>query len=332
VPIAVLLSGGLDSSAVASAISYLYPNNELTAISATYKDDDLDEAKFITKVADRYKNIKLHLIEIKKDIFFRKLEQVIYHQETPIADGSMAAHFLLIEKIKELGIKVVLSGQGGDEILAGYIYTFLPAYYADKIRQLRLNYVTIRNVFHALPAVIKNRLKNSVVHNKYGKFFKKNSTLNTIKDFYKHFKNNNILNSYLLNSILYWSLPSFLHYEDRNSMAFSVENRSPYLDYRLVEFMLSLPNDFKIRKGVSKWILRESLKDILPAEIAKRKDKQGFYAPINRWNDSFPEQYLNDTNFSREFSYLNFERIKEDKIMQWRVYTLWLWHKAFIQA
>ncbi len=329
VPVSILLSGGLDSSAIASAAAILSLTKEITTISAVYEDDPMDEKKFAVKVIEKYKNLKPIWVEIKKDEFFKSLEKTIYHEEMPLPDGSMVSHFILMEKINKNKIKVVLTGQGGDEILGGYVHTFLPAYEADKIRNFKFQKNSWRGFFHALPYSVKNFLRTLFIFKNDGKFFKDKKILFLVDKFYKHFSEKTILNSYLINSLKYWSLPGFLHYEDRNSMAFSIEARGPFLDYRLVEFMVSLPNYFKIKDGVSKWILRESMKDVIPEEILKRNDKQGFYAPIEKWDKEIPLDFLDDKDFRKEFNYINFKEIQKSKKMKWRIYTLWLWYNIF---
>ncbi|MFA5098664.1 MAG: asparagine synthase (glutamine-hydrolyzing) [Candidatus Paceibacterota bacterium] len=332
VPLAALLSGGLDSSAIVAAVASPDAlNNKIKTFSAVYPGDPLDERKFAETLTEQYKNINPVWIEIKTENFFKSLEKVIYHQETPIADGSMVAHFLLMEKINENGIKVVLTGQGGDEILGGYVHTFLPAYEADRIRNFNFKNFSLRAFFHSFPAFIKNIFRAIYVFRNYGKFFAEKGKLKLVDDFYVHFKNKTILNSYLLNSLFYWSLPGFLHYDDRNSMAFAIETRGPFLDYRLAEFMISLPNEFKIRDNKGKWLLRESLKDLIPHQILDRKDKQGFYAPIDRWSENIPVDFLIDEEFKHEFDYLNLQEVQKDKTMKWRVFTLWLWYKKYIK-
>ena len=153
-----------------------------------------------------------------------------------------------------------------------------------------------------------------------------------VDDYYHKWGRQTVLNSYLINCLNYLSLPGFLHYEDRNTMAFSLEGRAPFLDHRLVELMLALPNEFKIGKGgVSKMIMREALKDILPSEIVGRTDKQGFYAPIGKWLKTLPDDFSNDEGFRRSFSYLNFAAARQAGAdLRWRLLTLHKWYTKFI--
>jgi asparagine synthase (glutamine-hydrolysing) len=138
-------------------------------------------------------------------------------------------------------------------------------------------------------------------------------------------------------------VPASLHAEDRNTMAFSVESRIPFLDYRLIEFAFSLPNRFKIRKGLGKWLLRESMKGILPEKVRTRKDKAGFVAPASDWfktkNRSEIKELLHSDHL-KSLGIFNQERIlnyfdehvtnKHDHHMIiWNWINLAIWAKMF---
>jgi asparagine synthase (glutamine-hydrolysing) len=119
-------------------------------------------------------------------------------------------------------------------------------------------------------------------------------------------------------------------YEDRNSMAASIESRCPLLDYRIVEFLLSIPASYKINKNFTKRILRDAAKNVVPQPILDRTDKQGFHAPTNKWVEYIDKNFLKDSSFIEEFDYLNFNKIESAPFrIYWRVYTLYLWYKKF---
>lgn len=325
VPVAILLSGGLDSGAIASVAARRHPEVELTCVSAVYPDDSKDERRYAEALVACYPNLRPQWIEMRQAGFVEAIEAVVRAQETPIADGSMVAHYLLMRRIHELGIKVVLSGQGGDEILGGYDHTFGPARQADNLRSRQLVLAAPRAWFHACPAGFKNGVRRLVTVARCERFFRDRDVLDWVDPLYKDYPGQGVLGSYLLCSLRHWTLPGFLHYEDRNSMAFSIEARGPFLDYRLVEFLLSLPGDFKIRGGRSKWILREALSGVLPEAVRCRKNKQAFYAPIERWADSLPGGFREDRDFADEFPYLDRSEVGGNWTMKWRVYTLWVW-------
>jgi len=337
VPFACMLSGGLDSSSIASIAGKYNPQKEITCISAVYPGNKFDESYYAQKVIDKYGNLKRLFIEIKADDFFPSLKKVIYHQEYPIPDGSMVAHFLLMKKIKEKGIKVLLSGNGGDEVLAGYTYTFLPAYIANNIRNLRAVNIfskeALRSIYHLFPSTIKESLKHwQYRHSDIFDFIKDKSVVDLLfKRFNKYYKDSDLLNFYLKMSLTHWSLPGFVWYEDRNSMAYSIELRSPFLDYRIVNLLFSLPGGFKINTEYSKRILRDALNGILPEEIRTRKDKQGFFSPIEDWKDRIDYSFLTDKKFSEYFNYIDMGKIAtSDFVFRWRVFTLYMWYQIFI--
>jgi len=150
-----------------------------------------------------------------------------------------------------------------------------------------------------------------------------------------------------LYNLLDSSLSQLLRYEDRNSMAFSLEARVPFLDYRLVQFVFSLPEFYLIQKGWSKWILRQSMESILPSEIQWRKTKIGFVVPQQTWLrqtlQPFVREILNDSRFQQRH-YWNGKRVleayeqwvsgKSDDISQmiWKIINLELWLRRFIDS
>ncbi|MDO8514991.1 MAG: asparagine synthase C-terminal domain-containing protein, partial [bacterium] len=139
------------------------------------------------------------------------------------------------------------------------------------------------------------------------------------------------------------SLPALLRYEDHNSMAFSIESRVPFLDYRLVEFVFSLPSEFKIRNGWNKWIMREALKDILPEKIVKRRWKVGFSTPEVAWLRESKKE-INQIFSSKSFlsrPYFNHAKIQsafedfvagknDESMLFWRIINLELWLRLYI--
>jgi asparagine synthase (glutamine-hydrolysing) len=243
VPIAFMLSGGLDSSSIISQIAHDNPTQHLTAISAIYPNTRDDESEYAQAVIDKYKNIKKEFIEISADDFFQYLDNTIYAQETPIADGSMVAHNILMNKISDLGIKVILSGNGGDEVLAGY-NTHQHAYDAYLISKLKISQLKINDykygLYHLLPDFIKEKIKNRLALQK--NFLNDNTKLKMRYAVYNEaFNDGDIINFYLKMSLSSWTIPGFIWYDDRNAMQYGVESRSPFLDYKLIEWMMKVP-------------------------------------------------------------------------------------------
>jgi len=188
---------------------------------------------------------------------------------------------------------VLLDGQGGDEILGGYGY--MTGYFLAELLEDRSFFQLLREVLAALRA--KNLISIKVfVYQFLPRSMQKRYTLRThrllAREFAERFKNRYVvetllyldknLNRALANHINF-KLQHLLRWEDRSAMAFAIETRVPFLDHNLVSYVLSLPAHFKIRNGVTKWILRRALKNLLPAAISRRRDKIGFAVPEELW-------------------------------------------------
>lgn len=335
VPIVFMLSGGLDSSAILSKVAFDNPNQRFTAISAIYPNTKDDESEYAQSVVDKYSNVEKEFIIMNSNEFFEHLDETIYAQETPIADGSMVAHNILMKKVSELGIKVILSGNGGDEILAGY-NTHKNAYDAYLLSHLKFKNLSLKNIkyalYHILPSTIKQTIKNILAIRK--NFLKDKSLLNLRYDVYNEdYNDKDIVNFYLKMSLDSWTIPGFVWYEDRNAMQYGIESRDPFLDYKLIETMLKIPGHYKLDYQYTKKILRDSMNGILPSKILNRKDKKGFHSPINKYEKYIDyEQILNDNDFKEKFDFLNIDTLLKDEfIYRWRLFSIYKWYKIFIK-
>ncbi|PIQ15654.1 MAG: asparagine synthase (glutamine-hydrolyzing) [Flavobacteriales bacterium CG18_big_fil_WC_8_21_14_2_50_32_9] len=331
VDFAIMISGGLDSSTIASFAAEFNPDKKITSISAIYPGDEKDESYYAKMVTEKYKNLNpVWIDDIDHKKFNETIKSVIYHLECPIADGSLIAQHVLMKKISEMGIKVILSGNGGDEVLAGYLTIFNPPKEIEDLKAGKLSIPSVRTFYHMLP----NNIKNYIYRNKHKKLgiLTYNHILGKIWKRFTDYGTNDLLNNYLINGLEHWTLPNLMWYEDRNSMAASIESRCPFLDFQLVEFLLQLPASFKIEKGFSKQILRDAAKGIVPQPILDRTDKQGFHAPTDKWVEHIDKNFLKDLDFKTEFDYLNLSKIEKAPFrMFWRTYTLYLWYKEFIK-
>lgn len=356
VPVASTLSGGLDSSSIVR-ISHSLGYRHQQVFSVVYDGNPHDEARFAEE-AIKGTDVSPHWVRPKDNALISSLERLIEVQEEPFADGSMYAHFEMMRAVKECGIKVILSGQGGDEILGGYVsnVNVTLALYLMKLRPV-IAWKHMRNVsgrygyslpsqvgrglYHLLPWFIKNYLRRCTLYRSLA------DILNT--DFlYQHgygrFEGVNkpgwtVLDVYLYETIRKWALPGFLHYEDRNSMAFGIETRQPFLDYRLVEFMFNTVDEAKVKGGELKVLHREAMEGMLPAKVRLRKDKQGFFAPIDKWllsewdvvrdiilsQNSLLSDYLNNKGLLKLLN----SGMKEHSDLIWRLLILAMWCKVF---
>jgi asparagine synthase (glutamine-hydrolysing) len=294
VRVGTCLSGGLDSSATSAMGSIHYNYNKQTlgkfiGIHAKSQDSESDESNFAKIVSD-YLDLDLHIVEPKMDNFVGKIDELIYTQEEPFGSPSMFMGWHVFEKAKELGCKVMLNGQGGDEVLLGYeryyasyLFSLPISKFIQQSREVSLNSkLTFKEVilyyfYFTNKAIRIRRLKKrSYLKEQVKSLF----DFKTIKESAQSFKDIYKMQLFETGTI---QLPHLLRYEDRNSMRHSIETRLPFLDYRFVEFSISMPPSYKITKGWTKYILRKAVEDLLPESIIWRKDKKGFEAPEKSW-------------------------------------------------
>ncbi|MEM2929172.1 MAG: asparagine synthase (glutamine-hydrolyzing) [Nitrososphaerota archaeon] len=357
VPIGTCLSGGLDSSSIVCVTQEYLNSNIHKTFSSCFEDQRYDEREYIQKVIET-NHIEPHFVFPNPKKLFEEINELIWYQEEPFGSTSIYAQWNVFKLAKEKGIKVVLDGQGADELLAGY-HPFLGFYLSELINEFHFydfikEYKLIRSIYKyshfwfighllisLLPLPLSAFIKKQIL-------FKKNNWLKRNNNFiYKtEFKNKfkNILHNQLYNYLMIFSLPALLHYEDRNSMAHSIEARVPFLDYRLVELIFSLPIKEIINNGFTKYILRKAMQGILPESIRMRRDKMGFVTPEDIWFKTVLKNFVNDIINSKSFSeriYFDVKKVKaayknhcEQKInisaTIWRWINLEIWLKTFI--
>jgi asparagine synthase (glutamine-hydrolysing) len=291
VPIGILLSGGVDSSAIATATqTILGSNNQVKLLAAVSNNPKYDESFFIDIMGDYLKNkVNKVVLELVPETAFDYLEKVCWSNDEPVGSFSNVAHYLLMEKAQELGTTVILSGQGADELLCGY-KKYLGFYVQELVRSGKylqagstlssfwrqktiLNQFSLAEAQRYLPRIFKAGkpdLQGDLLH----QFF--------TPRFLGLTNGCSVLERQSLD-ISNFSVPALLHYEDRMSMAWAKEIRVPFLDYRLVELLMSVPIEMKLQAGWTKYIFRKAMEPYLPPKITWRKDKQGFVNPQSQW-------------------------------------------------
>ena len=290
VPVGVLLSGGVDSSAMAAAMrGVLGPESGLQALSIVSDDPRYSEEPFIARMA-------LHLgadahtsrVRFTAAEAFGLLDQVIWCNDEPVNCFSPVAHYLLMQRARELGVTVILCGQGADELLCGYL-KYWGFYLESLVRAGRwgtalkvMSEVAARGT--VLPHLRVNEAKRYLPQRLRPKEIDIRGPRLAGNDFLVDIRlgGGGVVQRQLAD-LDRFSLPALLHYEDRLSMALSREIRLPYLDDRLVDLLLPLAPRWKMRHGWSKWVFRKAMERDLPAEIAWRRDKQGFSNPQSEW-------------------------------------------------
>jgi len=358
VPVGVCLSGGLDSSAITSIVATELNNPQINTFSAVYqKGDTGDESKFIHLYDELLPNM-FEVFPTRDNLYHDLLNFVRIHGE-PIPTTSPYAQYLVFKLAKER-VTVTLDGQGADEQLGGYHY-FFGFYFKDLLRHFKL-ITLIRECFmyfkvhrsiygfktflyFLLPKQYRTSLRVSKAGYLTREFISKFSGKNkksVVNDLYA----SDSMKDALINHFEF-KLEHLLKWDDRNSMAHSVESRTPFLDYRLVEYTLSIKSDSIIKNGFTKSILRESLKNILPEKIRLRRDKIGFATPEDEWfrSDlfkSFIFELLDSASFKsrnivstrQALSLYNKHLNREIDISRdiWKWINLELWFRQFIDV
>lgn len=310
-------SGGLDSSSIVSSIINNFPNTKLNTFTARFDNINYDEGYFIDKLKNKY-TFNSNYTWPNEDLIINELDKILHHQEAPFGSSSIIAQWEVMKKAKEQNVTVLLDGQGADETLAGYYKYFLP-YLHEVFKKSKTNFHSeikhiegVLNLYNYLPRTFYQDNKMPIIKNYIAEKLRP-YRINKIapdlnEDFIQPFKNNpspfknfTDLNSSLYFDTFQYGLGKLLRFSDRNSMAFSREVRLPYLSHELVEFIFSLPSEYKMNKGWSKKILRDSMNSTLPKEITWRKDKKGFQAPSSWLENKKVKDLINESqNFLKK--------------------------------
>jgi asparagine synthase (glutamine-hydrolysing) len=278
--IAFCMSGGIDSTALASIARKVF-NNKINTFSIIDEDERYNELPNI-KFMNEYLNAKSHLIKLSSKDNLEEFDNLVKYHESPISTISYYVHYLMTKKIKENGFSVSFSGVGSDELFTGYYHHHLlflntiknnfkkhysewKKYYWEYIRNV--NYRLKENDFKDA-SLFKKIYSNKNDH------FKKKKTINDFD--YSSDKLRNVM----LNELFHQVVPVILDHDDKNSMFNSIENRSPYLDSDLVSFANTIPTKYLINNGYQKNILREVLNGILPNKIRLDRKKIGFNSGV----------------------------------------------------
>tara|TARA_B100000575_G_scaffold107427_1_gene85516 strand:- start:139 stop:1239 length:1101 start_codon:yes stop_codon:yes gene_type:complete len=364
--VGLFLSGGIDSNLLLSLMSET-SNYKINTYSSFFKVNEKDDLKFnsdarIAKKSAEYFKSSHHEISIDENSIIENIENAIWHMDEPNSNSSLIPNYLLA-KNASIKNKVVLSGEGGDEIFGGY----------DRYKSIR-----IIDEFSKLPKFLRNACLNLIPNNilskrnKYrlGKandyeiymsfainnekhsnhFYKTNNSDDYIKSHLQQYLNKTDLLSSIINAEMNsWLLDDYLMRADKMCMAFGLENRVPFLDERLVELSNKIKPSWKYpitSKNLGKKILIDSISDKIPEFVIGQK-KRGWVTPISKWlreglKDMSYE--ITDKNFvSGTEEFLNFDKVKvalDDHINHrsygvqtvWNIITFQIWYKKFMKS
>jgi len=310
VPLGMFLSGGIDSSAIAAVMSGMV-DEPIKTFSVAFAEREANELAYARIVAKAYKT-NHHEVVVSPEEFFNALPRLVWHEDEPLAHPSSVALYF-VSLLASQHVKVVLTGEGSDELLAGYgryRKTILNLSLGKHYRTLTPSLVrgAVRSGIQGLPtSKVRQKLLRSflgvapdiesIYFDNFAVFplamqgdLLSNQTLERIGAIDPYAGVREALEQTdadsLLDRLLYADIKTYLHEllmkQDQMSMATSVESRVPFLDHKLVEFTCSLPEKLKLRGGTTKYILRESMKGVLPEAILTRS-KMGFPVPIGAW-------------------------------------------------
>ena len=363
VPVGAALSGGIDSSAIVCAMRQLEPELDLQTFSYIADDRANSEERWVDLVHERVGGI-CHKIRPAATDVGRDLELLLRHQGEPFASASMFAQFQVFQRAREAGVPVTLDGQGADELLGGY----LPHVGTAAAERLRAGDVAgaLRIATGSMPGLrgklmTAGMLAQSVLPSSARSLARRLIGRELVPDYisgdwlaangvsaestaHSLIGRYDTLKQHLIDTVEFGSLPNLLRYADRNSMAFSVESRVPFLTTDFAEFLMSLPSSYLIAAdGTRKHVFREAMTGILPEPIRVRRDKIGFFADDGLWlrenRDRFAEAWTEIAEMpmfdSRELaSFLDgFWAGRHAKAQQvWRILVFGLWWRQTRRA
>ncbi|MDQ3706563.1 MAG: asparagine synthase (glutamine-hydrolyzing) [Chloroflexota bacterium] len=366
VPVGTCLSGGLDSSSIVSVVGRLMQSEHAVSLeqlgerqqtfSAVYDTNGpWNETPYIESVLSKTGAGGNSVVPSGEGLW-RDLEQLVWHQDEPFQSTSIFAQWCVMRLARERGVTVLLDGQGADEVLGGYRPFAIwvgELMRAGRLRHAALAMRDIYSVTKVNPATLlaraaalhspgfvlgglrNTRLRQAAATSGLRPHLAQ-QWLTGQKNGAEAYSDQRSLDTHLAR-LVEGSLPDLLRYEDRNSMAFSIEARLPFLDYRLVEYVFSRAAPYRIHKGWTKWLQRVAVESLLPAEVVWRRDKVGFETPEWHWlrqgssrvldilaDDAHAGEYLDLKSVRQEVPRLLAQPGNTSRVWRWVNLTLWL--------
>lgn len=345
VPVGGCLSGGLDSGSINHFAAKLMNQQGVFFNSITFSEKGFedDESSLAAATASRTGTTQ-HLVSTTPKELEKELEQLTLAMGEPYNTLSMYAQFKVFQKAQKLGLKVMLDGQGGDEVFAGYprVAALVFKDYLNKFRllsaweemrgfqknaslgikeQLALNFFFTNSLLMERRAI--NRLDGLISEDLLRQFDSEVT--------HEYFGNKTFAQAQYMELTKY-VIPRLLRYEDRNSMHFSIESRVPLLSSSVVNLGLSLPTETKVKQGWTKFALRKAMSGNLPEEVIWQKKKRGFDVPQNKWTNALNPHLITLLNESAPLNrYINISKLIQKLHLPshpahiWRTISLQLW-------
>ena len=318
VQVGTALSGGIDSSAIVSAVRYLHSDIDLHTFSYIADDEQLTEESWVDKVVE-HTGATAHKIRVSAEEMIEDLEDLIDAQDQPFSSTSIYAQFRVFRAARDAGIKVMLDGQGADELLGGYS-NFLGARLASLIARGQISEAArflgrsskefgIQDLLltagpYLLPGSWQRPLRRLVGRELVPDWLNRDWFKANGEDLAPATSRKFSRSMYFdeLEQATNISLPHLLRHEDRNSMYFSIESRVPFLTSELAQFVMSVPEEYSLAPdGTRKAVFREAMRGIVPDPILDRRDKIGFATPENKWLSALEPWMSSVLRRAREF-------------------------------
>ncbi len=323
VPVGAYISGGLDSSIIAALASADLPDDYMGFTGKFSLSEEYDESRYAREIAQKC-GFHLHELDISATDFIENISKVIYHLDYPVAGPGSFPQYM-VSKLAGKYRKVVLGGQGGDEIFGGYV-RYLIAYFEQCIKgaiegtmhsasyivtyeSIIPNLTALRNykpllrefwregLFEDMDRryfrlINRGTMYGKEIHQEYLNDYSPYETFTSI------FHSDNVKKESYFDSMTHFDfktlLPALLHVEDRVSMAHGLESRVPFLDHPLVELVATIPANIKFSNGRMKHVLKTAMQSLLPPVITERQDKMGFPVPLTEWMKGESRDFIRD--------------------------------------
>lgn len=365
VPVSILLSGGIDSGIITKITNELIdsgelPNSNVSAFSAIFPGYEFDETNEINEIISGCSHIDSFKLSPSGNDLTSSINDFIYGMGEPVFSTTSFAHYKLMKEIHKKNVKVVLNGQGSDEAWCGYGRYIAGYFLLDRLlsepgkflsqlnsinSKLKMSYIQL--ISQTLKAFVGRR-QASLIRSKNMEKTREIISDELYNESYLNFPDTRFnspkgdnLSSYMKNNIAFQGFGQILHYEDHSSMQSSVEIRSPFIDYRIMELAFSVSDKIKFQNGVTKKILRELFKNKLPVSVIGNHRKIGFMTPFDKWlGEESSVKFVNEILDSASFNNKNIW--KSEKIRKifnttekypifpyWRILNLELWSQVY---
>ncbi|MCR4316915.1 MAG: asparagine synthase (glutamine-hydrolyzing) [Planctomycetes bacterium] len=347
VPLGAYLSGGVDSSLVATLAADKLGSGVKTFNGYFTESPAYDESHYARKVAESIR-AEAFFVAPTEDDFVRDISKLVYHMDEPAAGPGLFPQYY-VSKLAQQHVKVVLGGQGGDEIFGGYA-RYLVGYLEQALKGAIFenqdegkHVVTLASIVPNLAVLqqyaplMKFFWQDGLFADMDARYFRLidrspdianileddarslihyESTFEEFRSVFNHPDTKSYINK-MTHFDQKTLLPALLQVEDRVSMAVSLESRVPLLDSRIVDLVCSMPPGMKFKGGQTKYILRKAISDILLPDVLTRKDKMGFPVPLKEWMQKGPvREFVRDTLLSEKFNSRNlFKKAEVEKLI-----------------